>query len=111
MSVISKDTATDIALAYREIEAAEKLREDVVAALDRFSGKDLRDVFGRRVEGLTLGVPSGENSRQCFTLPHSVALPIIDAHIAHSRAKIVALAETAKAEIAQATQSKSEDDK
>lgn len=97
---ISQGTATDIALAYREIDAAEKLREDVAAAIDRFSGKDLRDVFGRRVDGLTLGVPSGENARQCFNLPHSVALPIIDAHIAQCRAKIVALTETAKAEIA-----------
>lgn len=98
---ISKETATGIALAYREIEAAEKLAEDVKGAIDRFSGTDLRDVFGRRVDGLTLGVPSGENSRQCFNLPHSVALPIIDAHIAHCRAKIAALTESAKAEIAQ----------
>ncbi|HCB75150.1 MAG TPA: hypothetical protein DEP91_03110 [Sphingomonas bacterium] len=104
MSIITKDTATGIALAYREIEAAEKLRADVTAAIDRFSGQDLRDVFGRRVDGLTLGVPSGDNARQCFTLPHSVALPVIDAHIAHCRDKIVALTETAKAEIAGALQ-------
>ncbi len=100
MTIITKETAIDIALAYREIEAAEKLLTDVRAAIDRFSGTDLRDVFGRRVDGLSLGVPSGENSRHCFTLPHSVALPILEAHIAHSRAKIVALTEKARGEMA-----------
>lgn len=107
---ITNDTAVGIALAYREIEAAEKLRKDVLDALDRFSGKDLRDVFGRRVDGLTLGVPSGESSRQCFNLPHAVALPVIDAHIAQCRAKIVALSEVAKAELTGAVQSSAEDD-
>lgn len=99
MNMISQETATDIALAYREIEAAEKLREDVTAAMDRFKGKDLRDVFGRRVDGLSLGVPSGDNARQLFNLPHSVALPVLDAHIAHCRAKIAALSEKARAEL------------
>lgn len=97
--MISKETATGIALAYREIDAAEKLRDEVTQAIDRFSGKDLRDVFGHRVDGLTLGVPSGDNARQCFNLPHNVALPIIEAHIAQCRAKIVALTEKARGEM------------
>lgn len=100
MTMITKETATGIAMAYREIDAAEKLLEDVRSALDRFSGKDLRDVFGRRVEGLQLGVPSGDASHTCFTLPHVVALPIIEAHIAQCRAKIVALTEKARGEMA-----------
>lgn len=100
ITMIDRETATQIALAYREIDAAEKLLGDVKSAIDRHAGKDLRDVFGHRVDGLTLGVPSGESGRQCFTLPHSVALPIIEAHIAHCRAKIVALTEKARAEIA-----------
>ena len=100
MTMITKETATDIALAYREIDAAEKLLTDVREAMDRFSGKDLRDVFGRPVEGLQLGVPSGESSHRCFTLPHVIALPIIEAHIAQCRAKIVALTERARGEMA-----------
>ena len=97
--MITKETATEIALAYREIDAAEKLLVDVRGAMDRFSGKDLRDVFGRRVEGLQLGVPSGESSHRCFNLPHVVALPVIEAHIAQCRAQIVALTEKARGEM------------
>lgn len=100
MTMITKETATDIALAYREIDAGEKLLADVRAAMDRFSTTDLRDVFGRRVDGLQLGVPSGENSHRCFTLPHSVAIPVIEAHLAHCRAKVVALSEKARGELA-----------
>jgi hypothetical protein len=100
MTMITKETATDIALAYREIDAAEKLLTDVREAMDRFSGKDLRDVFGRRAEGLSLGVPSGDNGRQLFNLPHTVAIPVIEAHIVQCRAKIVALTEKARGEMA-----------
>lgn len=98
--MISKETATDIALAYREIGAAEKLLNDVREAVDRFSGSDIRGVFGRRVQGLQLGVPSGDNAHRCFNLPYSVAAPIIEAHIAQQRAIIVALTEKALGEAA-----------
>ena len=99
--MITKETATEIALAYREVEAAEKLLADVAEAVDRFSGKDIRDVFGRRVDGLQLGVPSGDNGHRCFNLPYTVARPIIEAHIAQQRAVIVALSEKAVGEMQQ----------
>jgi hypothetical protein len=100
--MISKATATQIALAYREIEASEKLIEDVAKAMDQFGTTDLRDVFGRRVNGLQLGVPSGNNGHRLFDLPFSVAQPVIEAHIAQQRAVIAALTEKALGEVAAA---------
>jgi hypothetical protein len=97
--MISKQTAMDIALAYREIETAEKLRADVVAVADRHLRSDLRDVFGRRVDNLELGIPSGDNSRRIFQVPYSLAIPVIDAHIALHRSRVVALNEQARLEM------------
>jgi hypothetical protein len=97
--MISKETATDIALAYRELETAEKLAADVREAMDRFTGKDIRDAFGRRQDGLQLGVPSGQSGHQLFNVPYSLAGPIIDTHIAHHRSRLVVLSEKARIEL------------
>lgn len=104
MTVISKQTAMDIALAYREVEAAEGLLEDVRKEVDRFgrSGADIRDAFGRVQHGLQLGVPSSQNSHRLFNVPFSLAGPIIEAHIASQRALIALLTEKAKVEMASA---------
>lgn len=107
---ISKETATDIALAYREIETAEKLLEDVKAAMDRFRPTDLRDAFGRRQGGLQLGVPSGQDGHRLFNVPYSLAEPIIGAHIAHHRACLQALSLKAAEELRVATISRTETD-
>lgn len=101
MNLISKDTATDIAMAYREVEVAERLLADVREAADRFQPTDIRDAFGRAVHGLQLGVPNGRDSTRLFNVPYSLAVPIIEAHIAEHRARISALTLKAKAEIAQ----------
>lgn len=96
---ISAETATDIALAYREIERAEGLLQEVNKAIDRRTHEqiDIRDAFGRRVDGLQLGVPSGHSSTSLFNVPWTLAGPIIAAHIAAQKALINLL--TAKAEI------------
>lgn len=99
-NLISMETARDIALAYREVASAEKLLADVQAAIDRFSPKDLRDAFGRKVGGLTLGVPTGENAHQCFNVPYNLAIPIIETHIATQKALIATLTLKALAETA-----------
>lgn len=99
MSLISKETATDIAMAYRELEAAEGLLKDVRETIDRFQPKDLRDAFGRRIEGLQLGVPSGENGHRLFNVPYSLAIPVIETHIAHHKAKLATLSEKARIEL------------
>ncbi len=87
--MISKQTAMDIAMAYREIETAETLLAEIkeVARGDQ----DIRDAFGRRQTGLQLGVPSGNNSHRLFNVPWSLAKPIMEAHVAQQRAIIEAL--------------------
>ncbi|MBD3762595.1 hypothetical protein [Rhizorhabdus sp.] len=98
--MISKETATDIALARREVETATKLLEDVRMALDKYQPEDLRDAFGRRQTGLQLGVPSGQNGHRLYDVPYGLAVPVIEAHIAHHRACIAALSLKAAAELA-----------
>ena len=96
---ISKETATDIALTYREIAAAEVLLDDVNKALDRTHPSDVRDIFGRRVDGLQLGVPNSDTSRTCFTVAWPLARPVLEAHIAAKRAELSALNEKARQEL------------
>ena len=96
---ISKETATDIALAYREIATAEQLLTDITEAAGRYQSSDIRDVFGRRVEGLQLGVPNGKDSQRLFMVPWSMARPIIQAHIAQRQAELALLNEKARIEL------------
>ena len=100
--MISKETATDIAMAYREIETAENLLDQVREEVEkRFAGKsDLRDVFGRDHRCLQLGVPSGETSQRLFNVQYNLAIPVIEAHIGECRAKLVALNAVAASELA-----------
>jgi len=93
--MISKETATDIALAYREIETAEKLLGEIQEAIARGSAPDIRDAFGRLQGGLQLGVPCGESSHRLFNVPWRLAETIIEAHIAQQRGILSALSEKA----------------
>ncbi len=97
---ISKQTAMDIALAYREVEAAEALLAEIVEAMSRREEPDIRDAFGRRRGSLQLGVPHGGDGHRLFNVPWSLARPIIETHIAQQKAIIAALSETAKIEAA-----------
>lgn len=101
-AMIGKQTAMDIALAYREVETGEKLLGDVRDAIDKFAHRpvDIRDAFGRTQHGLQLGVTSGENGHRLFNVPYDVAIPIIETHIAQQRAKIALLTLQARAEMA-----------
>jgi hypothetical protein len=83
--MISKQTAMDIAYAYREIETAEKLLEEISKSLKDRDAPDIRDAFGRRQGGLQLGVPSGGDSRRLFDVPWELCKPIIEAHIARHK--------------------------
>lgn len=98
--LISQQTALDIAYAYREVETAEKLLKEIADQFDRRAVPDIRDAFGRRQNGLQLGVPSGENGHRLFNVPWTICKPVIEMHIAEQKAKIALLTEKAKAEIA-----------
>lgn len=101
--MISKDTATDIALAYREVEVAEELLKKVSEEMGRGRVPDIRDAFGRPINGLQLGIPTDPvGSRRLFEVPWSLAKPIIEAHIAGIRAKIALLMEQARGELSDA---------
>lgn len=96
--MITKETATRIAYAYREIETAEKLLGDVKKSIDVFEQKDLRDVFGRRANCLQLGILSGDTGHRLFDVPYTLAVPVIETHIAHHKAQLSALTALALAE-------------
>ncbi|MBZ9759449.1 hypothetical protein LB553_00920 [Mesorhizobium sp. CA8] len=97
--MISKETATDIAYAYREIETAEKLLTDIAATMDKSSHVDIRDAFGRRADGLQLGIPTSDTGRTLYQVPWPLARPIIEAHIAAKKAALSALNEKARFEL------------
>ena len=99
-ALLSKQSAMDIALAWREIEVAEDLLAKITNEIERGYTPEIRDAFGRLAGGLQLGVPTSETSRTLFNVPWSLARPIIEAHIAAQRAKIAALSEKAKIELA-----------
>lgn len=97
---VSRDTAMDIALAYREVETAEQLLADIIKSMDeRRAAPDIRDAFGRLQGGLQLGVPSGNSGHMLYHVPWSLARPVIEAHIAAHRARISALSEKALIEL------------
>lgn len=97
--MISQQTAMDIALAYREVETAEKLLADIVKSLSHRESPDIRDAFGRHQDGLQLGVPSGRNGHTLFNVPWLLARPVIEAHIASQKSIIAALNEKARIEL------------
>lgn len=97
--MISYETAREIAFAYREVETGEKLLAEITETISRRNAPDIRDAFGRHVNGLELGVPSDHNSRRLFNVPWELARPIIQAHIAQQRALIAALSEKARFEM------------
>lgn len=97
--MISFETAREIAYAYREVETAEKLLAEISEVIGKRGAVDIRDVFGRHVNGLELGVPSDHNSRRLFNVPWEMARPIIQAHIAQQKALIATLSEKARIEM------------
>ena len=98
--MITEATAVAIAYAYREIETAEKLLADIKETTSKQEAPDIRDVFGRRPRGLELGVPSGPNAKRLFNVEWSLAEPVIVAHIGQQRAKLLALMQIARVQLA-----------
>lgn len=97
--MISKETATDIALTYRNIEVAQKLLEEIEKSINHNQIPDIRDVFGRSQGGLQLGVPSGETSQRLFNVSWNLAKPILEAQIANYQAELTVLNQKAEQEL------------
>jgi len=93
--MIKQQTATDIALIYREIKASEDLLAEIEQAQATFSQKDIRDVFGRVQGNIEVGVPNGDSSKRIFRMQWKLAKPVIEAHIADCEAQLTALNEKA----------------
>jgi hypothetical protein len=90
--MITKETAYGIASAYQEIEAAEGLLKDIIGEWhSRDEAPDIRDGFGRRQKCLQLGVPSGLGGHRLFQVQWDLARPMIEAHIAQTKARLSAL--------------------
>ena len=100
--MITQKTAATIWNAYREIEASNKLIEDMAkVAKEKNAGKDvpvLEDAFGREAH-LELGVPCSNNGHRIFRVNPTLAVGIINAHISEQRALLVAANEEARNEI------------
>lgn len=95
MGVISQETAMEIALAHRDIEAAKGLLEKISDAKKWNSELDLRDVFGRR-RGLQLGVPSGPQAQCLFEVSPDLAKYVIEAHVGKMHARLTELSAIAR---------------
>ncbi len=100
--MITKDTAAAIWTCYREIEAAEKLLDDMERqrqelGVDEFA-PTLRDAFGR-LRHLQLGVPSGDNCHRLFDVSPCLARSVIQQHINNKRAEMDMLNVLARREL------------
>lgn len=107
--MLTRETAQEVWCCYREIEAAQKLLEDMAEEEEREKAKigtrydpryrkNLRDAFGQK-RSLQLGVPSGENGHRIFDVDPDLAQSVIRAHIAKVEARLVAANEKAALEI------------
>lgn len=99
MAILSKDLATSVALAWREIETAEELLRKLDEDKTDPTSVDIRDAFGRSQNRLQLGVPSGAGSHRLYDVPFALARVVIHAHIADKRAILAALSEQARIEL------------
>jgi hypothetical protein len=98
MGVLSQRTATDIALAHREIEMASKLLAEAKYAEKWNTQLDLRDAFGRQ-RGLELCVPSGRDGHRMYALSPDLAKYVIEAHVEKTKARLAELCVIARMEL------------
>jgi hypothetical protein len=86
--MITRETASNIAKTYREIEYAEELLAQVEKELEKEDRPDWRgepQAAGRRCE---LGWPMDGNSRRLFQVEPAIARAVIVAHVADQRSKL-----------------------
>lgn len=98
--MISKATALRIYTSYREIEAANKIKNDIEEAMKSGTEQDAlpRDPFGHR-RPFEFGVPMSKDSYRCFNVQPTLAISVIIAHIAHEEAALKEANEQARIEL------------
>ena len=85
LPILSMETAAEIWNAHREIQAAEKLRDEIAAALANGDDPTPLDAFGRR-RNLSLGVPmEAAGSSRLFDVDPALAVHVINAHIVNKQ--------------------------
>jgi len=87
---------------YREIEAGEKLLNDLKTLVEKNpddpNAQKLEDNFGRRRD-LQLGIPCGESGHTLVGVSPYLAKRVIKAHIANKRVELLEANNQAKIEI------------
>lgn len=100
--MITKKTCITIWGAYREIEAGEKLLEDMKTERERQHADKhaptLRDASGH-LRQLQLGIPCGANGHRVLDVSPVLAESVIRAHIEHKRAQLAEANELARIEL------------
>jgi hypothetical protein len=100
--IISKEVARRIWAAHQEIEAAGRLLDDLRRSLARGEEPNPLDVFGRR-RNYQLGVPSGENGHRLYDVEPTLAVYIIEAHIAAKQKDLAEACVIARIELTRAS--------
>jgi len=100
--MITRDTAAKIWNAYREIETAENLLNEL-QEIKKKNGIDknapsLSDAFGRRKD-FEFGIPMGDNGHRLFKVNPSLAESVIKAHIANKKSELAEANEQARIEL------------
>ena len=100
--MISQETAALIYHAYREMEAGQKLLDDMKTIREREhldkTAPTIRDAFGQP-RHLQLGIPSGENAHRILNVSPVLAESVIRAHIENKRAELATMQERARIEL------------
>ena len=100
--MITQETAALIFQAYRELEAGQKLLDDMKTIREREcldkTAPTIKDAFGQP-RHLQLGIPSGENGHRILNVSPVLAESVIRAHIENKRAELATMQERARIEL------------
>lgn len=100
--MITEETIRAMWAAQREIRVGEQLLEEMKRIAENMrqdrNAERITDAFGRERD-LQLGIPCGESSHRLLNVSPTLAISIINAHIANKRAELVEANERAAIEL------------
>ena len=96
---ISRQTALDIALAYDDLDRAETLLAEIGEKMREGTTPSVRDIFGRKRDGLGIAVLDGNDGSWQFFVEWTLARTIIESHIANVKDRLAGLNKIARGEI------------